>query len=57
MCRVIFEYDRTGYNIWIEYPDDEVIYSSGYSTSDDLDHNIAYYKEQGYEVTVTRGVE
>lgn len=55
MTKILFEYDGDGYSIWMEFPDDDEVASIGFSTIFDVEHHMAYYREQGYEVTKTGG--
>lgn len=68
MAKIIFEYTEKsiyasqggsptgseGYNIWIQYPDDEVLVFLGFCKEFDLAHNIAYYKNMGDQVFLVR---
>lgn len=68
MNKIVFEYTERsiyasqggpptgseGYNIWIQYPDDEMLIFLGFSTKFDLEHNVAYYKSLGDKVLFTR---
>lgn len=68
MAKIVFEYTKCGkyasqgespsgtegYNIWIEFPDDDMVCFLGFSTTFDFEHNVAYYKACGDEVYTTR---
>lgn len=68
MATIIFEYTKSGryapqgelppneegYNIWIKYPDDEVLVYLGFSTMFDFDHNVAYYQGIGDQIYATK---
>lgn len=61
MAKIIFEYTKCGkyasqggspsgiegYNIWIEYPDDDMLSFLGFSTTFDFNDNVAYYQSNG----------
>lgn len=68
MNKIIFEYTkfsryssqgsspsgREGYNIWIQYPDDEVLVFLGFCDPIDFDAQVAYYKSLGDNVYLSQ---
>lgn len=68
MDKIIFEYTKfgryaaqgsspsgkEGYNIWIQYPDDEMVAFLGFIDVDRLYGTVKYYEEQGDEVIYAR---
>lgn len=45
---------REGYNIWIQYPDDDMLVFLGFSDMLDFEQNVAYYQSIGDRVFTTR---
>lgn len=66
MAKIIFEYTKfgkyaaqggspsgtEGYNIWVQYPDDDMVHFLGFSTIEDLPHNVRYYMDSGNEIVL-----
>lgn len=64
MSRIIFEYTKfgkyaaqggspsgkEGYNIWVQYPDDDMVHFLGFSTMEGAAHNMRYYIDNGDDV-------
>lgn len=61
MPKVIFEYTKfgkyaaqggspsgkEGYNIWVQYPDDDMLHFLGFSPIDKLEEWVYHYQQQG----------
>lgn len=68
MAKIFFEYTNAskyaaqggmpsgteGYNIWIEYPDDDMLHFLGFSNMLDFESNVAYYQSSGDMVYLSR---
>ena len=68
MSKIIFEYTKfgkyaaqggspsgkEGYNIWAQYPDDDMVHFLGFCDPIDFDYNVAYYIGSGDEVYLSR---
>lgn len=68
MAKIFFEYTNAskyaaqggmpsgteGYNIWIEYPDDDMLHFLGFSNMLDFENNVAYYQSNGDMVYLSR---
>ena len=66
MAKIIFEYTkssryaaqggspsgREGYNVWIQYPDDDMVHFLGFCTKEEVPNNVRYYLDNGKKVTL-----
>jgi hypothetical protein len=68
MAKIIFEYTSRsiyaaqgasasgmeGYNMWIQYPDDDMVHFLGFSTVENAPNNYKYFADNGDEVVLTK---
>ena len=68
MAKIIFEYTKfgkyaaqggmpsgkEGYNIWVQYPDDDMVHFLGFEYVDRVESSVRYYQSNGDQVFFTR---